>query len=257
MAAPARAQSNGGKPIKTVSIPGYRFRVLGVYDENTGAPIDGVEVRDLLSGNSAMTTSTGTVSLIFVPDGGSMVRLRKLGYATQTLFVSIDSTSRAPVTAVMSHAVVLPTVVSTAKQIDAAYSTPGLQGFSERAQQAMGRYLLNEAIRKQDYKSLEDMLRQLGGMLIVTDQHGSTYAAAASGTGGSDGLAFSSQGGSDHCRATVYLGTMNMGQTDLRSLPQPSELAGIEWYPHIDEIPVEYSMTSSGCGVLVLWLRAK
>ncbi|HWH51829.1 MAG TPA: hypothetical protein VN651_09840 [Gemmatimonadaceae bacterium] len=254
----ARAQDAGGKrPAKTVSVPGYRFRVLGAFDEETGAPIEGVEVRDLISGNSALTTSTGTVSLVFVPDGGSMIRLRKIGYATQTMFVSIDSMSRSPVTAVMSHAVQLPTVVSTAKATDPAYSTPNLVGFAERAKEGFGRYLMNETIRKQDYKSLADMLRQLGGMTIVTDQHGLEYASAASGVGGASGLAFGAASPSDRCRATVYLGSMNLGQPDLRSLPQPTELAGIEWYPHIDETPVEYTMTNSGCGVLVLWQRAR
>lgn len=254
----AYAQAGGGKPpVKTMTVPGYRFRVLGVFDEDTGAPIEGVEVRDLVTGNSALTTNTGTVSLVFVPDGGSMIRLRKIGYATQTMFAAIDSMSRSPITAVMSHAVQLPTVVTNAKAVDPAYATPGLTGFAERAKEGFGRYLMNETIRKQDYKSLADMLRQLGGMTIVTDQHGLEYASAASGVGGASGLAFGAASSSDRCHATVYLGSMSLGQPDLRSLPQPTELAGIEWYPHIDETPVEYTMTNSGCGVLVLWQRAR
>ena len=253
----ARAQDTTSKtPAKTIAVPGYRFRVLGVFDEQTGEPVDGVEVRDLLSGNSAQTTSTGTVSLIFLPEGGSMVRLRKIGYATQTLYVPIDSSSLQPVTVILSHAVQLPTVVTNAKAIDPAYSTANLAEFFQRAQTGIGRYLLNETIRKQDYRTLPDMLRQLGGMIIVRDAHGLEYAGASGSVGGANGLAFGSADAPGHCRATVFLGTTNLGQPDLRSLPQPTDLAGVEWYPHIDETPVEYSMVSHGCGVLVLWLRA-
>jgi hypothetical protein len=46
---------------------------------------------------------------------------------------------------------------------------------------------------------------------------------------------------------------MNLGLPDLRSLPQSTELAAIEWYRHIDDTPVWYTMTSSSCGMLVLW----
>jgi hypothetical protein len=79
------AQQGSAAPVAA-----YRGRLLGVYDGETGNPVEGVRVSDVLSGTSAMTTATGTVSLAFVPDGGGLVRLQRLGYETQTTFVSIS-----------------------------------------------------------------------------------------------------------------------------------------------------------------------
>src|ERR1051325_4893082 len=76
----------------------YRYRLLGVYDEQTGDPIEGVEVTDVVSGNSSLATSTGRVSLLFRPEGGRLVRLRKVGYAVQTMPVTISPPDTTPIT---------------------------------------------------------------------------------------------------------------------------------------------------------------
>ncbi len=82
----------------------YRYRFLGVYDAATGEPVEGVEVADALTGAKALTTKTGTVSLMFLPEGGSLVRVAKAGYETQTLTVPISPADTSPVTVILTHA---------------------------------------------------------------------------------------------------------------------------------------------------------
>ena len=84
------------------TLPAYRMRILGVFDEATGEPIDSVEVIDVSSGSKAVTTSTGTVALTYVPDGGGSVRLHKAGYKDVTLDVVISPTTLTPITATMA-----------------------------------------------------------------------------------------------------------------------------------------------------------
>jgi hypothetical protein len=79
----------------------YRYRVLGVFDIDTGEPVEGAEVRDGVSGTWARTTATGTVSLFFLPEGGSPVRISKPGYEDLTIAVEISAEATLPITLTM------------------------------------------------------------------------------------------------------------------------------------------------------------
>ena len=85
------------------TMPAYRFRLLGVYDDQTGDPIEGAFVTDLVTGTKARTTSTGTVSLGFLPEGTTPVRISKEGYEDLSIGVEISASATAPLTLIMSR----------------------------------------------------------------------------------------------------------------------------------------------------------
>jgi hypothetical protein len=83
---------------RAATVPAYRSRLLGVFDDLSGEVIEGADVVDVLSGLRARTSSTGTVSLIFLPEGEVLVRVEKAGYEAKTLRVAISPKDTVPIT---------------------------------------------------------------------------------------------------------------------------------------------------------------
>jgi hypothetical protein len=73
-------------------------RIIGVFDEASGKPIEGAQVRDLATGSWAATTATGTVDLFFAKASTVLVRITKLGYEPLTLPVENSTESSLPLT---------------------------------------------------------------------------------------------------------------------------------------------------------------
>ena len=81
-----------------------RIRIVGVFDRQTGEPIDGVEVRDLATGLSALTTRTGTVALLLDDTLGTLVNIKKIGFTPQTIMVGTALKDTIPLTIDMLRA---------------------------------------------------------------------------------------------------------------------------------------------------------
>src|SRR6185312_14642586 len=152
---------------KAATVPAYRFRVLGVLDADSGQPVEDAEVINVLSGVSAKTTKTGTVSLFFLAEGVSMVRIRKLGYATQAMAVEIGPNATTPITIVFERAQQLPAVVTT----DSAphWISSALRGFEERRKTGLGYFIPSDLLRKEEDRPLGNVLKaHLAGVDVWT-----------------------------------------------------------------------------------------
>jgi hypothetical protein len=80
----------------------HQNRLLGVYDERTGEPVIDAHVVDVATGTFARTSSTGTVSLGFLPEGSWSLEIRRAGYADLKLNVAISPRDTMPLTLVLS-----------------------------------------------------------------------------------------------------------------------------------------------------------
>jgi hypothetical protein len=259
VALPCAAQ--GSTPPQTSVV--HRARLLGVFDEASGEPIEGVRVGDLLSGTYAATTKTGTVALSFLPAGGGMVRIQKLGYVMQTMFVAVTPADTAALTVILKRVTELPAVVTKADS-SRHFLSPALRGFEERRHAGMGGYFISEAeLRKAENSTLGNVVRRLPGVQIV---EGSAAAWMLRSTRCIDGT------------------TAGPPQVYLDGVPQPppmrpdavrmrgrgidgiaynlddfqvSDLAGVEFYPDNATAPIDLPHLSTRCGILLLWTRER
>jgi carboxypeptidase family protein len=86
------------------TLPTYRYRLLGVFDQSTGDPIAGARVTEAKTGDYVTTTATGTVSLIFLPEGSSQLKITRTGYQELDLTVDIGPNAPNGLTLVMKKA---------------------------------------------------------------------------------------------------------------------------------------------------------
>jgi hypothetical protein len=230
------------------------MRLLGIYDEGTGDPLEGVKVSDVLGGASTLTGKTGAISLFFLPEGTSVVRLQKLGYEAQTLTVSIGPDETKPLTLLMHRVVELPTVVTT--DVATAKVAASLRGFADREHNhKTGHFVDDSILRKSENLSLADVLRNRTPGVEIVYKQGAMYLAPSprcrDGTKAGppqiyvDGVATSPEG----------VGKSSADAFDLSRF-QVSDLAGIEWYPDASMIPAEIARPTDRCGALFLWTRS-
>jgi len=248
-AAVAHAQSTPDSAKKAATVPAYRFRILGVLEAAGGEPVEDAEVSNILSGMSAKTTKTGTVSLYFLPEGVSMVRIRKVGYATQTLAVEIGPNATTPITVVFERAQQLPAVVTT----DSAprWISPALTGFEERRKQGLGYFIPSDVLRKEENRPLGNVLRaRVPGIDVWTgrlprDKTTKTVLRSARPEW------------KGYCYPDVYLDGVLVTDTPA-DLSQYStmDIGAIEFHTTAT-LPIQFNHSSSLCGALLLWSRER
>ena len=228
----------------------YRNRLLGVFDAQSGLPIEGVEVGDMLSKAAALTTSTGTVALSFLPDGETLLRIRKIGYQSVTIPVAISPADTTPLTILMKTAVqTLPTVVTN--DVAPRHLSPGLNAFEERRKSNAGGYFVGEdVLRKNDTKRMTTIVRTLPGLNVTCASYG---MRAGQCWATSTRLARISGGG---CKMQTYLDGIIIDDDDLEKM-RVDQFAGVEYYPGGASVPPLYNKTGSHCGTLLLWTRER
>jgi hypothetical protein len=241
----------------------YRYRFLGVYDAATGDPVEGAEVSDAINGNKALTTKTGTVSLMFLPEGGSLVRIRKVGFEMQTLTVAISPADTTPVTVVLTHASATTLDPVVVNDTAPKYIGGGLKSFEEHRRMGFGRFVTEDQFRKDDGKPLSEILvEHVPGVMRTNGPHGETYIVSSRKPCGGNALTGCRQ---PNCYVSVIQDGVRTYDRALTRGAQPPDfsrmdgtsLAAAEYYAGGAASPPEYNTTSEGCGVLVLWTRER
>jgi hypothetical protein len=245
LAAPARAQDTRPPGTSVRVRPG---RLLGVFDYDTWEPIEGARVLDLLTGWSAVTTSTGTLSLFFVDTAGSFLQVAKLGYATQRFVVGSATIDTAGITIMLkANAQMLPTVVTRGKRGRGPADTVQLlerSGFYDRRQTSgtpLSAFVTSEKIAK--LTLMADITRLSGRQICATNLYINgikvdppSLRSAMPGSG-----------------AMVVVAAPLRNYLD--ALVTPGEVLGIELYRSSD-VPARFNPgRGGGCGATLVWTK--
>jgi hypothetical protein len=222
-------------------------RLIGVFDFDTGEPVVGAKVLDMRTGMSAVTTSTGTLSLFFVDTAGSLIQVGKLGYESQRFFVANSVTDTAGITVLLkASGQSLPTVVTRARGARGPADTVRvleLNGFYDRRNTTGapdGAFVTAEKIEK---LSLLKYLVTVSGRPICTTN---LYI---------NGVKVSVPSLIAPTRRGARVIVAPPQRDGLDALVTPSEVLGIEMYKTGD-MPAQYNSTQpSKCGATLVWTK--
>ena len=242
-------------PPVVANLPSYRRRTLDVADPASGRPVEGVEVSDPLTGRILGHTSTaGTMSLASLPEGPSVLQLRKLGYPRRTVMVVMTPTDSAPTKILLSSATQLAPMVTLANAVSSRQAMRS--GFETRKLRGIGHFMNSDELKKAEGLALSEALVKLG----LRPVHRRGAVLLAGGHAAQAGPVLSAPSLPD-CFVTVYIdgglyfeALHGTDPPDFRSM-YASDFAAVEYYASPAEAPVEYGGTGSGCGILVLWTR--
>jgi hypothetical protein len=220
-------------------------RLIGVFDDVTGRPIAGVEVIDLETGTKTLTSESGVATLAFLRAGTSLLQIRKLGYQGKLQPVFASATDTASVTIVLTPlAQSLPAVVTRALAPGDTVRRLELSGFYDRRRSTgapMSAFVTAEQMERWKVMYLGDVKNYNGrGVCGGRDD---VYVNGSLVTGG----VWLKPGDSG---SKVHIGV--------------EEVAGIETYTHVAELPSAYNRTgppkpvmqsgASKC-VTLIWLK--
>jgi hypothetical protein len=246
----AAQDSTAAKVPAAPSMPRYRHRILGVFDTQTGEPIEGARVLDVQNRVTALTTQTGTVSLVFLPEGLNLVRVDKIGYKAEAFPVQISESDTVPLTILLTPTTnTLPAVIT--KDSTPHYVSPGLKGFEERRAGGLGHFVPETELRKHDTQNMSDIVRKLPGLFVFCSSRVPRRCVALSNRQGSKKVL---SGGT--CPLDLYIDGVPQFDNDLLVL-NVNQYAGVEYYGGGSTIPAQYNKSGSSCGVLVFWTRER
>ncbi|MDB4916910.1 MAG: hypothetical protein JWM95_4554 [Gemmatimonadetes bacterium] len=237
-------------------------RIIGVFDAQSAAPLEGVQVRNMFSGTFALTSSTGTAHLGLLAASGtaSIIELRKLGYQPKHLFIGSEDTTS--VTEVLERLVELAPIVTTERyRVD---RDAGLwAGFEQRCQSGSATCFRAEDLAKRPSVNLADFLVHAPGMTIGACGGGPRDASRNSQCGviAMHSLIIPPA----YCQPTFFIDghewNARLGAaTDLRpntpaTAPYtPANVKAIEVYPSERARPARFRGNAM-CGVVAIWTK--
>jgi hypothetical protein len=221
----ARPAASGAHSPTSAPQPVHAKRILGIFDAESGNPLEDAEVVDLFVDNVYRTQSNGLVGLWALTSrhDSVAVRVRKIGYVDTAFVVMLSATDSTPVPIYLGKVIsALPAVVTEALATKRVSSN--MADFAEFRKLAT-RAMDPVDMRKVDNKPITDILHDL-------------TAGKARG-----------------CRGLRIF--VDGAPQELPDNAKGSDYEGIEFYTAASAPMAFRSTSKNSCGVLLLFSREK
>jgi hypothetical protein len=212
---------------------------------DSGVALAGAEV--VLNGpnRSARTDANGEFRLSHIPAGEHIVQVRMPGFAPKVDTIEVADAGEVRLDFRLAKIeTTLPEVSVSTSSLDRK-----LVEFHERRRIGIGRFLDSTEFANAHGTRTSDRLTKLPGLKIGRGRFLSE--AYVLSTRSPSKLAMS---GGRECRAAIWLDGVKLNDFSVNQL-DPSMIAAVEWYAGPASVPAKFNVTSSVCGVLVIWTR--
>jgi hypothetical protein len=231
----------------------------------SGRPLANAEIRIDPRALQSVTGDSGTYRVLF-PDAGMVrVSVRAVGFypATRRFVLAGNDT----VVADFALAAVPQTLDPIKVEGHAALVRGKMQGFEERRRAGFGRFFTREFLAERETSTLSNVLRLTNNLQLIRrpDQCGGGFAVATGRSGMFRWEAWMACAGArlpTACYSPVFLDGALFWGPGLPGVPPPDmdqlkvlDLEGIEVYRGGSEVPLQYQIPGSDCGVVLLWTR--
>ena len=211
-------------------------RILGVFDTESGLPLEGADVVDRIGGGVARTQRAGLVGMAAFrsQNDSAVVTVRKIGYADTTILVMVGAADTVPTQIFLRHVTALDSVIVNATEVE--HLPLHLRDFEDRVRDAKetGAKTIGPGdMRKNDGRRLYDFLLSKG---ISPGQRCRQVGVYRNGV--------------PYRPVTIAYGSPGIPDESV------DEYDAVVFYTGA-QMPAEFRRTGGGCAVLLLYTRGK
>ncbi|MGH7457758.1 MAG: carboxypeptidase regulatory-like domain-containing protein [Longimicrobiaceae bacterium] len=208
---------------------------LYVSSAETGQPLSGAQITVEGTGAGGVTASDGWLRLSRLLPGPRTVRVRFLGYASDSANVNL-SVSR--VSRVGFQLRVEPIPLQTLEVRASATASGKMADFFRRRERGFGYFLTHDQIRDIDPMQVSDLLRRVPGVRLRCGVGGCRPEMGRLG--------------GRYCPIQYYLDGIPAYGLRVDNL-SARDLEGVEVYAGASVVPPEFNRGTANCGVIVIW----
>lgn len=227
-----------------------------VVKASNGIPLADALVR-VSGGPETRTNEFGEWSIINAPLGTRTLEIRALGYYPESRHVDIGGKPLPMEIGLSTVEEVLDTVMIRARRI----YTRGDNGFADRKQTGVGRYLSADDIARRPSVFTSDIFKTMSGIRLgyASDTLATDMALAVNpdDMGPIDRRILMRGISGNWCAPSIYLDGTRMselGAGEIDAWVRPNDVAAIEIYSEAT-VPAEFNDFRSGCGSIVIWRK--